>query len=96
MENKGLEHIQNKDRRISYLSLISSLCSMWKGEKTTEEDWKKMIKIVEKTAYELNDSLYLKYPFPSEPLSDNQIRQGIDDLREQKEREINKKINDEF
>ena len=55
-----------------------------------------MIKVVEKTAYELNDSLYLKYPFPSEPLSDNQIRQGIDDLREQKEREINKKINDEF
>jgi len=96
MENKGLEYIQNKNRRISYLSLIGSLCSMWKGEKTTEEDWKKMIKIVEKTAYELNDSLYLKYPFPSEPLSDNQIRQGIDDLREQKEREINKKINDEF
>jgi len=53
---KGLEYIQNKDKRISFLSILSSLMS----NGSFQED---VNSCVEK-AFEINEKIYVKYPFP--------------------------------
>ena len=59
MLNKGLEYTQNKDRRISWLSVFSSLCQ--KEREASPED-------LQELGFKLVDELYKKYPLPVEDM----------------------------
>ena len=55
---KGLEYTQNKDRRIAWLSVFSSLCRLNQGKKESQE--------IEEEAYGVVEEIYIRYPFPSD------------------------------
>lgn len=68
---KEINEFQKKDRRISWLSIFSSLCNLF--QKANGEVGLTPIEI-EKIAYQINDELNIKYPmdepepFPSKGL----------------------------
>ena len=54
--NEDIQGFHEKDKRISWLSIFSSLCSQTGNEP----------KQLAEVAYVLNDALYQKYPFPTD------------------------------
>ena len=56
---KGLEYIQGKDKRISWLSVFSSLCNLKQGSNSDTKE-------VELEAYAIVDRIYKDYPLPSD------------------------------
>lgn len=56
---KGLEYIQGKDKRISVLSVFSSLCHLKQGSNIDSRD-------IELEAYAIVERIYKEYPFPSD------------------------------
>lgn len=56
--SQGLEALRSKDRRISFLSIFSTL--FLNAKSRDEED----IKGAVETAFGINDRLYKEYPFP--------------------------------
>jgi len=56
-----------KDKRISFQSLFSSLCELYKG--TTPDGV--LVNDLEKMAYELNANLHKKYAYTEKPMTKN-------------------------
>jgi hypothetical protein len=63
---QDIQNFNSKDKRISFLSLFSSLTNMWQGNSTTPEKYKELIDTLKNIAYEVNDSLYEKYQIVDE------------------------------
>ena len=56
---KGLEYIQEKDKRISWLSVFSSLCNLKQGSNFDTKE-------AEMEAYAIVERIYREYPLPSD------------------------------
>ena len=64
-----IDNFRGKDMRISFLSILSSLCTREKGEEIFTD------KVVEK-AFEINEKLYQKYPYVENTPTSYQKPQG--------------------
>jgi len=67
-----IANFNQKDKRISFLSIFSSLTGMWEGEKTTKESYNEMTLIIMDKAFEITEELYEKYPIIEEVNNTNQ------------------------
>lgn len=86
-KNKGLEFTQNKDMRIAWLSIFSSLCNKSQHDKTITPQMLKGI------ANKLTNKLYKKYPFPKDEVS-SVMKTRIKKWLTKKELEEQQKAND--
>ena len=64
--NEDIQSFHQKDRRISWLSIFSSLTKMFQGQSINQEKYNELIKMIVETSYILNKRLYSEYDFPKE------------------------------
>lgn len=68
-----IDNFNQKDKRISFQSIFSSLCGMFEGKNITKENLNELVNILTEKAFEVNTKLHEEYPIIEEAKPNNEV-----------------------